>query len=415
MITLPIISRIIGPEKYGVVNYAYAFVGYFILFINAGFDFYGTRKILEYKGDKQKTNDLFSRITIAKTYLLIISLIIFYASLFFIPQLRQEKLVSIFTFLLCIGWVINPSWLYNGMQDSRKYAFFSFISQLLFSISVIIIIRQRSDYIYHPLVTGLAHVLVSGISMLYATRKYSLRFHYINWQKIKQTLRENKHLSLIWWFTNQSASTNIIIVGFFLSTLNVGIYSAAIRLIVIIQTIISMPLNTVLFPYIGEAFVSSYEEGLVRVNKTFPYLLLISGTIALGTYAFAKPVVLVFYGHQFTDAILMLKIASMVLFFSTINSAFGQQILLHLKLESVYLRFIITGFCVNIGLLFFLINTSGSIGAALAWPLSEIVLFACYISYFKTKGIKVFRPTYYRPKLMYYNISSIFKLKPQKQ
>ena len=415
MITLPIISRIIGPEKYGVVNYAYAFVGYFVLLINAGFDFYGTRKILEYKNDKEKINKLFSSITLSKTYLLILSALLFGVSLFLIPQLRGEKLVSIFTFLLCIGWVVNPSWLYNGMQESRRYAVFSFISKLLFTIAVILVIRQQSDYIYQPLITGLAHVLVSFISLSYAIRKYKITFSFINWSNIKQTLKENKHLSVIWWFTNQSSSTNILIAGFMLSTLDLGIYSAALRMVIIIQTIISMPLNTVLFPYIGEAFVNSYDDGLSRAGKTLPYLLLVSAMIAVGCFVFAKPVILLFYGYQFTEAIFLLKIVSLVLFFSTLNSAFGQQILLHLKLDSIYMRFIIAGFIINVLLLFLFIKTNGPEGAAIAWPLSEAIIFIAYLAYFKAKGIKIFDAGYYRPGFLYENITGMFKLNTLKK
>jgi O-antigen/teichoic acid export membrane protein len=415
MITLPIISRIIGPEKYGVVNYAYAFVGYFVLFINAGFDFYGARKILEYKNNKEKINELFSSITISKTYLLLLSSVIFSISLFLIPQLREEKLVSLFTFLLCIGWVVNPSWLYNGMQEARRYAVFSFISKLLFTIAVILIIRHRSDYIYQPLIMGVAHVLVSFVSLYYAMRKYNITLGFIHWRAIKQTLKENKHLSVIWWFTNQSSSTNILIAGFLLSTLDLGIYSAALRIVIIIQTIISMPLNTVLFPFIGEAFVNSYDDGLNRAHRTFPYLLLIAGAITLGSFVFAKPVILVFYGYQFTEAIYLLKLASLVLFFSTINSAFGQQILLHLKLDSTYVKFIITGFIINVLLLLVFIKTNGSAGAAVAWPMSEVIISIAYLAYFKSKGIKVFDAGYFRPGFLYQNITGMFKLNTLKK
>lgn len=415
MITLPIISRIIGPEKYGVVNYAYAFVGYFVLLINAGFDFYGTRKILEYRGNKEKINHLFSSITLSKTYLLILSSVLFITSIFLVPQLRNEKLVSIFTFLLCIGWVVNPSWLYNGMQESRKYAFFSFIAKLIFSIAVILVIRQRSDYIYQPLITGLAHVLVSFVSLYYAMKKYRLTFRFIQWNSIKQTLKENKHLSIIWWFTNQSSSTNILIAGFLLSTLDLGIYSAALRMVIIIQAIISMPLNTVLFPYIGEAFVTSYHDGLKRANKTLPYLLLIASMMTLASFIFARPVILLFYGYQFTEAIYLLRIVSLVLFFSTINGALGQQILLHLKLDSTYVRFIISGFIINVLLLLLFLKTNGSVGAAIAWPMSEAIIFIAYLVYFKAKGIKIFDTGYFRPVFLFQNITEIFKLNTLKK
>jgi O-antigen/teichoic acid export membrane protein len=410
MITLPIISRIIGPEKYGVVNYSFAFVGYFVLFINAGFDFYGTRMILANKGNEQRTNELFSSILLSKALLLLISIIVFIAALFLIPQLYNEKLVSIFTFMMCIGWVINPSWLYNGMQDSRKYAIFSFASKLLFSIAVILVVRHKSDYIYHPLITSVAHVLVSLISFYYAIRKYKISFTWINWPKIRETLKDNRHLSIIWWITNQALSTNIVLAGFLLSTLQIGYYSAALRIIIIVQSIISMPLNTVLFPYIGEAFVKGYKDGITRVTKAFPYLFFISLGMSLVTLLFAKQVILVFYGRQFAEAVNLLKIASIVLFFTTLNGAFGQQVLLNLKKDATYVKIITTGFILNILLLLVFIHFWGMAGAAFAWPVAEIVIFLVYMFYFKARNIKIFDSQYYQPRFICFNVLHAFKL-----
>ena len=414
MITLPIISRIIGPERYGVINYSFAFVGYFILIINAGFDFYGTRMILQNRGNKIAINNLLSRIIITKGLLLVISALIFFSSLFLIPQLAHEKMVAFYTFLVCIGWVINPSWLYHGMQDSRKYAVFSFISKLLFSIVVILLIRHPKDYFFHPLLYSLSHILISWISFSYATRKYGLKIHSLRWVEIATTIKDNKHLSVIWWITNQSLSTNIVLAGFMLSTIQIGFFSAALRIIIIIQSIISMPLNTVLFPYIGEAFVEGNEQGIDRVHKSFPYVFFISVLMCLGTFLFSNEVILLFYGKQFTESILLLKISSVVLLFATLNSALGQQVMLNLKKDAVYVKVIVAGLILNIFLLFALINLYGISGAAYAWPTSEILIFIFYCIYFKWQHINMIKAQYYTPKYLYQNIMTLFKMKAQK-
>jgi PST family polysaccharide transporter len=407
MITLPIISRIIGPEKYGAVNYAFAFVGYFIMLINAGFDLYGTRQIVSFNGDKQKIDELFSRITLAKLYISVISTVIFVVCLFTIEQLRTEKLITVFTYLMCVGWIINPSWLYNGMQDSRRYAIFSFTSKLLFSIAVVLMVRERSDYIYHPLITSLAHILVSFISFYYAIRKYHLHFTLVSWRKVLQTINENKSLSVIWWITNQSSSTGIVVAGFLLTTAAVGYYSAALRLIIIVQSIVSMPLNTVLFPYIGQAFSKSYSEGISRVNKTFPYLVILALAMGLGTFIISKPLILLFFGNEFAQSVFILKILAVALFFSTINTALGQQVMLNLKKDAVQIRFITAGFLLN--LLFLLLFTSsyGTTGAAIAWPASELLIFIGYFIYFKSNSIRIIDISYYDPRAI---ASGVFKL-----
>jgi O-antigen/teichoic acid export membrane protein len=411
MITLPIISRIIGPEKYGAVNYAFAFVGYFIMLINAGFDLYGTRQIISFNGDKQKINELFSRITLAKFYISVVSTIIFVFCLLNIEQLRQEKLITVFTYLMCIGWILNPSWLYNGMQDSRRYAVFSFTSKLLFSVAVVLMVRERSDYIYHPLITSLAHILVSAISFYYAIRKYNMRLQLVSWRKVLQTINENKSLSLIWWITNQASSTGIVVAGFMLSTAAVGYYSAALRIIIIIQSIVSMPLNTVLFPYIGEAFVKGYSEGIRRINKAFPYLVLLAVAMAVGTFIISKPLILLFFGKEFAESVFLLKILAVALFISTINSALGQQVMLNLKKDAAQIKFITSGFILNLLFLLLFINSYGTVGAAIAWPASELLILISYVIYFRMNSIRIMDSTYYNPRLIMTNTLKMIRSK----
>jgi PST family polysaccharide transporter len=409
MITLPIIARIIGPDKYGAVNYAFAFVGYFIMLVNAGFDLYGTRQIIGFKGDKQKISELFSRITLAKVYICVVSTILFLFCLFSIQQLREEKLLAIFTYLMCIGWIINPSWLYNGMQESRRYAVFSFVSKLLFSVAVVLMVTKKSDYIYHPLITSLAHILVSGISFYYALKKYELKLHWVKFKRVLRTLNENKSLSLIWWITNQASSTGIVVAGFLLTSSEVGYYSAALRMIIIIQSIVSMPLNTVLFPYIGEAFAKSYDDGMDRVHRSFPYLVFLAIAIAAGTIIVANPLIFIFFGGEFTSSAGILRVLAIALFFSTVNAALGQQVLLNLKKDTAQIIFITGGFVLNIILLLVCISGYGVTGAAIAWPVAEVVIFIGYLIYLRNQNINVFNFSYYHPKAVLANALKLAK------
>jgi len=411
MVTLPIISRVIGPGYYGVINYAFAFVGYFVLLVNAGFDLYGSRLIVQHRDNPPERDRVFSNILTAKAYLSLLAGLVFTVCLFTVPQLREDKPVAVFTFLMCLGWVINPSWLYHGMQDSRRYAVFSFLSKLFFSVLVVLLVRERDDYLYHPLISSMAHLLVSLWSLHFACKKYGIRFSIPTLQEVRSTLAGNRKLALIWWVSNQAQSTNVVLAAFFLSTLEIGYLSAALRLIAIILSIIAMPLNTVLFPYMGEAFARSRQEGLDRVNKTMPYLVLVSGGVCLATFLFAGPVIMAFYGKEFAPAVPLLQLLSGVLFLSTLNGAFGQQVLLHLGKDNLYLRLVLLGAALNVALLPLTSSLWGIRGAALAWPLSEAALFLVYAFWFRSSRIGLCRPAYYRPSFLLAHLLQLVRLK----
>jgi PST family polysaccharide transporter len=202
-----------------------------------------------------------------------------------------------------------------------------------------------------------------------------------------------------------------VVAGFLLTTAAVGYYSAALRLIIIVQSIVSMPLNTVLFPYIGQAFSKSYSDGITRVNKTFPYLVIIALVMGMGTVIIAKPLILLFFGSEFAQSIFLLKILAVALFFSTINAALGQQVMLNLKKDAVQIRFITAGFLLN--LLFLLLFTSsyGTTGAAIAWPASELLIFIGYFIYFKSHSIRIVDVSYYHPRAIFSDVTKMIRSK----
>lgn len=45
LITVPYVSRVLGPDNNGIVSWAFTFVGYFSLVALLGFNMYGTREL----------------------------------------------------------------------------------------------------------------------------------------------------------------------------------------------------------------------------------------------------------------------------------------------------------------------------------------------------------------------------------
>ncbi|GAB4091705.1 MATE family efflux transporter [Flaviaesturariibacter terrae] len=403
MVTLPIISRIIGPGNYGLINYIFAYVYYFVLFINAGFDLYGVRHIIQNRDNPEAINAVVSRIVAAKTGILAMCAVVFTVLVFCVPQLAREKSVCLFAFLYCFGWVINPSWMYHAMQETKKFAIFSFFSKLTFSVAIVLVIRERSDYIYHPLITSLAHVGVSFFSLRYALRRYGIRIVTPRFNQLLGTLKDIRHISAVELVRNQAQLTNIIIAGSLLPAHDTGFYTAGLRIVIIVQSIVSMPLNTVLFPIFGEAFVGSHEAGMERVRKTLPYVFLLTLLMSLGTLLLAPQLIGFVFGKEFIAAIPLLRIFCFGLLFSNLNTALGQHIMLNLKMDGPYMKYMLLGFAVNIGLLFALTRSSGATGAAMAWPLAELLVFLLFLAHFRLRSLKVIDPGCYQPMRFYRN------------
>ena len=54
LITVPYVSRVLGPDNNGIVSWAFTFVGYFSLVALLGFNMYGTRECAKLRDDREK-------------------------------------------------------------------------------------------------------------------------------------------------------------------------------------------------------------------------------------------------------------------------------------------------------------------------------------------------------------------------
>jgi PST family polysaccharide transporter len=380
LITLPIIARIIGPEKFGVINYAAAVIAYFTLLINFGFDLTATRTIAQNKDDKEKLNDVFSDILYTKILLFLASLIVFLICLYKLPAFSSEKTVAVYSYLICVAWIITPTWLYQGLQQIQKLAVFSLVTKFLFTVSVLFLVRKAEDYYLQPLTFSIAQIITSVVSFVYCFYNYNISLKPFSLKKVWSTIAEGRMFFLSLVTINLYTSTSVVVLGLFHNSTEVGLYSAGNRLIGIAQALIFIPINYGLFPFIGTAFSKSKEEGVQILRKVLPAIVIVSIVYCLGIILASPYVVPIIYGSAFNGSIKVLVILSFIPLIINLSALFGMQAMLNLKMDNVYLRVTLIGAVFGVCINVFLSKNYGYVGTATAWLLTELII--CILFYF---------------------------------
>lgn len=407
LVSIPIISRIIGPDKLGVINYAVAFIAYFNVFIGYGFDFTATRRVAKDPKNIELRIRVFNEVFIAKCLLVTISVIVFAACLFYVPPLALEKKVAIYTFLLCFGPWFALNWLFQAMQDLPKIAWMNFVCKFFFTISILFFIRNKEDYILQPLLSGVMYIVISLLSFVWAFRRYKLQFIWVPIERIFKLLYEERTVFLSLIAMNLYTTTNTVMLGLLQPADKVGYYTAAQRLMSVVTGVINIPLAQAFYPFIGVAFSESLEKGISTVQKVLPLIVTFTLVTSVFILIFGPIVVQWFYGSKFLPSIPALQIIAFIPLIVALSNMMGVQIMLNLKMDQTYFNICAGGAILGLILNYFMIRQMGYLGTAWNWLIVEIYIAITMFIVLKRKGITLIVLKYFSPRTIVSQIVSI--------
>ncbi|WP_180138620.1 flippase [Acinetobacter sp. YH12043] len=384
LLTLPYLVRVLGAEKFGLIAFATAVVGYFIVLTDYGFNFSATREVANHKNDKKKLVEIFSCVMTIKILLLFISFIILLLIILCFEKIGNDALVYILTFGTVLGQVLFPVWFFQGIERMKYITIINIISKTIFTIAIFLLVKHTSDYLLVPLLTSVGIIIASLISLYIVFFSFKVKFKIQRISTIKQYLYGGSHLFYTSVMSNLLTSSGIIILSLVTNNTVVGYFSALEKLFRAIVGLFT-PLTQALYP------ISCNKVQDKKLAKPYIAKLLyfIGGTalcVAVFFAIFSEYVVTTMYGVDFSAYSYILATMMIWLFFGVINNIIGIQYLSASKNDKYYMcSFFIAGIIavlLNSALVpYFLIN-----GILFSMIFGEILLTVCmiyFISRFK--------------------------------
>ncbi len=396
LLTVPIVVRIIGPANLGLLNFSQAYVMYFSLLINYGFDMAAVRSIAANRADKQATNRIFSQVMAGKTVLWVLSTVIFLLVSLSNAEFKQHLFLHICTYLVCIGTVLSPFWLYQAMEDLGRVAVFNLAVKLIFSLSVLLLIRRAEDYFYQNLAISVSQIAVSVTALYVAMHRFDVRFTWPTVPELLNRFKEDRTIFFSSVMITLYASSNVFFLGLLAPAYNVGIYSAGTRLEGMAETFVGLALNQAFFPIVANAFGQSREQGLRMVRNTFFPLLALMTVVGIGLWLVAPLFVTLFYGHKFQDSISVLRIVCVLPLLIGMSNLLGMHTMLNLRMDKAFFSVTAFGSLVGVALNVLLIRKFAHVGAAYALVATELYITVAMYFYLRYKGIEVVKLSHLR-------------------
>ena len=381
LVTLPYLVRVLGPEKFGLIAFSQAFIIYFNILTDYGFNLSATREISIHRDNKEKVNEIFSSVMIIKFGLLLLSFIIMSIIIFSFDKFRQDWLIYYLTFGMVIGQVLFPVWFFQGMERMKYITILNILAKLIFTVAIFIFVREVSDYIYVPLLNAVGFIVAGIMALWIVFKDFGIKFVKPNMNTLKMQLKEGWHIFISTVAISLYRNFNVFILGLYTHNIIVGYYSIAERILMAIQSL-QVVMGQALFPYFSYKFrYLNLYESIKFMLKYFKVILLFYLILFIITYIFSEKLVFFVSGKIFLTTILDLKIMAIVIIIGGLNYYFGILGLVNLGLSDIFSKIVLIAGLLHIILATILSMLFKDVGTSISLVISESILLVLISRY----------------------------------
>jgi polysaccharide transporter, PST family len=390
LITVPYLARVLGPEKYGLIFFAQAFVQYFSWVTDYGFNLSATREISIHREDPARISAIFSAVILIKLAIMLLCFAAFCLLVFGISKFSKEYLCYLFAFGTIVGTVLFPVWLFQGLEKMKLVALLNVLARVLFTVLIFLVIRSRSDYVYVPLLSS-AGFLAAGLVSLWLVRTHlNIRWIRPTLVDVKHELREGWPIFISTMAVSLYTISNTFVLGLLTNDTVVGYYGSGERIVRAAQSLLS-PLSQTLYPHISKIASASRDQATFFLRKI---IRLVAGTtllVSLGLLVFASRISLLLLGGQFAESIIVIRILSFVPFLVGLSNVLGVQTMLTFNMKKAFSNILVLAGLFNLALALALVPLYQHIGTAVSVLCTETFVTLSMFLYLRSRNIDILR------------------------
>ncbi len=384
LISFPYVSRILLPEGTGRVNFATSLISYFCMLAMLGVPTYGIRACAQVRDDKIKLSRTAHELLFINLIMSLVSYAILAGALLFVPRLFEDRLLYIIVSATILFTAIGMEWLFRALEQYSYITIRSLIFKAIAVIAMFLLIHEQKDY-----------VIYGGISIFAASASNILNFFHARKYIFMHPVGEyhiSRHFKPVLVFFAMACATTIytnldnVMLGFMTSNTEVGFYTAAVKIKVVLVAVVTS-LGNVLLPRVSYYIQKGMMEEFGRVcRKALNFVFLFATPLTLYFILFAKNGIYLLSGTAFDGAIMPMQIIMPTVLLIGFTGIMGIQVLVPLGKEKYVLYSEIAGAVVDLILNWFLIPVLGASGAAIGTLVAEFVVF-CFQFYVLRKDL----------------------------
>ncbi|MFZ2948658.1 MAG: flippase [Desulfuromonadaceae bacterium] len=373
--------RYLGPEQFGLLSYALAFVAMFSAVATLGLDSIVVRDIVL---EPERTDEILGT---AFTLKLMGGMLTLIFSLTVIAFLKPGELITFWLVgLTAAGTVfqaVDTVDLWFNSQTCSRYSVYakSCVFLLISSAKIVLIITKA------PLVAfawaGLAEVFVGAVGLIaiYRITGGSIFRWRPNYHLGIRLLKHSWPLLFAYMSYMVYMRIDQVMIGSMLDSQAVGLYSAATRIFELPVTLVVLIASSS-FPALTRLYTENIKEFYYRYFQITYFFTIFSVLLLCLTLLWGKNLIILFFGEKFTTSYSILSIQIFGLIFMA-NAGLRSTYLTISGNQRIILITTILSAVMNIVLNYFMIPVLKVYGAALATTITQLCSLLLFNIFFK--------------------------------
>lgn len=364
------VARYLGPEQFGLFNYALAFVALFGSFAKLGLDGIIVRDLVnaQNKRDIYLGTSFWLKVIGAAIAVALIVIVVFIT--------ESNPITKLYIGIIACGLLFQSLEVVDFYFQSRvmsKYVSICKITQLILSsLLKLYFVAINANLFWFVLVSVIDQAsLAAALAYAYSKQKHGSFYVHFDKAVAKELLTSAKPLIISGIMVSVYSSIDRVIIKEMLGVREVGLYVAASGLVTALYFVPMLIANS-LFPAILNAKQQSEDIYNRRLSLLYKNILSIGLIVCVLVSIFSVPIISLLYGQKFAESAGVLQIYIWNFLLICFSAIFGKWLLSE-NLQYLMPRFSFMAITVNVIGCLILIPVWSAKGAALAALAAQLI------------------------------------------
>lgn len=320
-ITIPYLTRVLGPDTYAIRAYMLAVMGFIMVVLDYGFTTYGTKVIADAEGDTSIENPFTTAIMEMRVILCVLMVPVVIALTLGIPIMSQNPVYVALAYASVVLKALLPDFVFQGREDMGIITYRFVLTQIISIVLIFLLVNSPEDLLLVPIFELGSAAIALAWSWYEAVRNQGVRFT----RPDRDLLISSATQSTV-FFASSAATTIIsalctVLIGVFdPDPAEISYWAVAMTAVTAVQSLYT-PMVMALYPHMCSKRDFSMLQRLLVIGLP----IAIVGSVAFGALDWA--VMWVLGGDEYMEGAYVMRLLAPFFVFSFIGQLFGYPVL----------------------------------------------------------------------------------------